>query len=53
MSEESEGRSPSPNATSSCSQMPTEHGEHNEPDALGNNDESFGLPVEKILHRES
>ena len=45
MSEESEGRSPSPNATASCSQMPTEHGEHNELDALGNSDEETSVAI--------
>ena len=45
MSEWSEGRSPSPNATMLCSQMPTEHGEHNEPDVLGNSDEETSVAI--------
>ena len=45
MSEGSEGRSQSPNATTSCSQMPTEHGEHNELDALGDSDEETSIAI--------
>ena len=38
MSEGSDGRSPSPNATVSCSQMSSEPSEQHELDALGNSD---------------
>ena len=47
MSEGSEGRSPSPNATVSCSQMPTEYGEHNELDALSNSDKETSIAIGK------
>ena len=45
MSEGSEGRSQSPDATVSRSQMPTEHGEHDELDALGDNDEETSVAI--------
>ena len=45
MSEGFEGRLPSPNATVSCSQMPTEHGEHNEFDALDDSDEETSIAI--------
>ena len=45
MSEGSEGRSPSPNATISCSKIPTKHGEHNELDALGDSDEETSIAI--------
>ena len=45
MSEGAEGRSPSPNATVSCSQMPCEHGEQHELDALGDSDEETSTEI--------
>ena len=45
MSEGSKGRSQSPNATMLCSQMPTEHGEHNELDALGDSDKETSIAI--------
>ena len=45
ISEWSEVRSQSPNATMSCSQMPTEHGEHNKLDALGNSGEETSVAI--------
>ena len=45
MSEGSEGRSPSPNATALCSQMPNEHGEQHELDALGNSDKETSAAI--------
>ena len=45
MSEGSERRSQYLNATTSCSQMTTEHGEHNELDALGNSNEETSVAI--------
>ena len=45
MSEECDERSLSPNATASCSQMSSEHGEQHSLDALGNSNEETSTEI--------
>ena len=45
MSEGSDGRSPSPNATVSCSQMSSKHDKQHELDALGDSDEETSAEI--------